>query len=222
MAKSPLETVPMPQRIRQLAKDARGYPVPWFVHWQDGKPLFPVVDPNKLRRALKFNLCWVCGDRLGRNVAFVLGPMCVANRITPEPPAHRDCALYALKVCPFLIQPRMKRVPLDRLPDEVHEAAGFPEPRNPGLCALWITRDYRPFAPTAGGEGMLIRIGDPVSPVQWWREGREATVEDACAGFAASCAVLHDRAAQEGDEAVADCAGMIERARQYLPQAVAS
>ena len=223
MARSPLQTVPMPDRIARRPRDDRGFPVPWFVLWKDGKPLFPVADTSRMMRALKFKRCWVCGEPLGRNVALVLGPMCVANRITAEPPNHRECALYALRVCPFLIQPRMGRVKLEKfIPlDEVHEAAGFPNTRNPGVCALWVTREYYPFAPTMGGNGMLIKFGEP-SEVRWFRAGREATPEEALAGFEASCDVLRNMAAQEGPDATAECARQIERARHHLPALAAS
>ena len=38
---------PMPSRIAALPVDERGYPVPWFVAWIDGKPEFRCADPAK-------------------------------------------------------------------------------------------------------------------------------------------------------------------------------
>ena len=64
---------PMPARIAGLPKDSRGYPVPWFVHWADGVPDFRVIGDGKLEHAVKFRACWVCGQEMGRNSAFVIG-----------------------------------------------------------------------------------------------------------------------------------------------------
>ena len=37
---------PLPRRFLGLPIDDRGYPVPWFVHWVDGKPDFRLVRPD--------------------------------------------------------------------------------------------------------------------------------------------------------------------------------
>src|SRR5690242_2247182 len=100
---------PLPDRIARLPLDERGYPVPWFVDWVDGKPEFRAMDPAKWKRAVKERLCWVCGDRLGVLLVFPIGPMCGINRTTAEPPSHRDCALWSVRNCPFLSRPHMVR-----------------------------------------------------------------------------------------------------------------
>src|SRR5262245_3833667 len=105
-----VRNVDMPGRIRWLPIDARGFPVPWFVAWfKDGEqvepgvglPDFRVADANKMRSALKLRLCWVCGKRLGRHLAFTIGPMCAINRTMSEPPSHYECARFAAQACPF-------------------------------------------------------------------------------------------------------------------------
>lgn len=71
---------PLPDRIKALPIDARGYPIPWFVASVDGK--------------------------LGRHLSFVIGPMSAINRNTSEPGCHRDCAQFAVRACPlFLVLP---------------------------------------------------------------------------------------------------------------------
>lgn len=74
----------LPVRMRTLPIDERGYPVPWFVAWVDGKPEFRAMDPNKFRRAIKEKLCWVCGNQLGVYMVFVAGCMCGINRTSTE------------------------------------------------------------------------------------------------------------------------------------------
>src|SRR5438132_506337 len=82
-------------RISQLPIDDAGRPVPWFVAWVDGKPEFRVVGPGKREEAYAKRKCWVCGQQLGSYLVFVIGPMCALNRISSEPPSHKDCAIFA-------------------------------------------------------------------------------------------------------------------------------
>jgi hypothetical protein len=174
---TPLATTePLPDRMRELPVDERGYVVPWFVAWNDGKPEFRAMDGNKFRRAIREKLCWVCGGRLGVNVCFVVGPMCGINRTSSEPPNHLECARWSARNCPFLSNPRMVR----REDELIHHGnteehvAGFGIQRNPGVAMLWITRSYEIFRVPGSGNGTLITMGEP-ERVEWWREGRAAT-----------------------------------------------
>src|SRR5262245_17055942 len=102
-----------PARVKRLPVDeSRGFPTPWFVVWVDpdgqrcepgeGKPEFRLADAAKYSKAIRESLCWVCGDKLGRRVYFVIGPMCTINRRSSDPPCHRDCAVFSAQACPFL------------------------------------------------------------------------------------------------------------------------
>lgn len=158
-----------PASVLSLPRDVRGYPVPWFVKWFGGRPDFRVIDAPKFDRALAGRRCWICGDRLGRYLAFVVGPMCTVNRISSEPPSHRACAIYAATHCPFLTTPRMHRqdhnLPVHRDP------AGIMLEHNPGVCAVWVTLRFR-LAHVRNGR--LIEMGEPTD-VLWYRDGRVAT-----------------------------------------------
>lgn len=168
---SSLRDVPMPERLRRLPVDERGFPVPFFVAIVDGKPDHRVVDHDKLKRAVTGKLCWLCGEHLGAHRAFVIGPMCSITRTSAEPPSHRDCALYAVQACPFLTRPHAKRRPADfaHVP-----AAGEMLLRNPGACAVWVTKFHLAQRAQGGQTGVLFSIGDPTE-VTWWAEGRPAT-----------------------------------------------
>lgn len=160
--------------MKNLPLDDRGYPVPWFVAWQDGKPEFRAMDPLKLIKAVKQKLCWVCGERMGVNVCFVAGPMCGINRTSSEPPSHLDCARWSAQNCPFLSNPRMVRREDETLNNArfTAEGAGVAIARNPGVAMLWITRQYEVFNDGKGRP--LIQMGEPES-VEWWACGRVAT-----------------------------------------------
>src|SRR5215510_13198920 len=165
-----IRAIPLPTRMRHLPISATGYPVPWFVNWLDGEPDFRVVGPGRIGRAIRADLCWLCGETLGKFKAFTIGPMCAVNRVSSEPPSHRECAEYAVQACPFLTRPRMRRNEKD-VPEDRIDPAGIMIPRNPGVALIWITRDYSPFR--ARGGGYLFHLDEPES-LHFYAEGRPA------------------------------------------------
>lgn len=204
----------LPVRMMNLPVDKRGFPVPWFVAWKDGKPLFPVMDGEKLIRAIRFNLCWVCGGAMGRFKTFVIGPMCVVNEVSSEPPSHEQCAAFAAKHCPFLANPNMKRVPTEKHGVTTENPAGIMLDRNPGVTALAnIDGPLRYFR---SGEGFLFEV-KPIQSVQWWANGRLATREEVRAGIDSGLPILREMAAQDGPKAIAKLSLMEQAAERWKP-----
>lgn len=214
----------LPARLRKLPIDARGYPVPWFVAWVDGPdgpetvPEFRAMDARKFRRAVKERLCWVCGEPLGRWLAFPIGPMCSITRTISEPPSHLECAEWSVRNCPFLSQPKMVRRQ-GNLPEDVREAAGFGIKRNPGVICLWITRSFETF--NDGRGGTLITIGNP-DRVMWWCEGRAATREEVDASVTSGYPILLNEAKAHGSFAVEALDRAARAAQQFFPSSVPS
>lgn len=184
----------LPNSIRHLPRDKRGYPVPYFAAEIDGEPNFTVADPAKFKAALKENRCWICGGHLGRLKTFVLGPMCTVTRTTSEPPCHRECAEFAVKACPFLTKPLAKRSDLEGV--EHTNPGGIMITRNPGVSALWATREYEVFQ----ANGVLIQVGEPIA-LSFWREGRPATRDEVFESIKSGAPALVQAAASEGPEA---------------------
>lgn len=190
------ELTMLPARMRDLPVDERGYPVPWFVAWHDGKPEFRAMDGEKFVRAIRQKLCWVCGEKLGVNVCFVAGPMCGVNRTSSEPPSHLDCARWSARNCPFLSNPRMVRRE-DEVVNNVKfsaEGAGIAIARNPGVAMLWITRQFEVFDDGHGKP--LIQMGEP-DAVEWWACGRIATRAEVQASVDSGLPNLEAMARQE-------------------------
>lgn len=175
-------TEPLPVRMQGLPVDDRGYVVPWFVAWHDGKPEFRAMDGQKFVRAIREKMCWVCGQKLGINVCFVVGPMCGINRTSSEPPSHLECGQWSARNCPFLTNPRMVRREDDEINNQnlKENAAGIALTRNPGVAMLWITRQYDIFDDGRGG--YLIQMGEP-ERVEWWACGRTATRDEVMASI---------------------------------------
>jgi hypothetical protein len=100
----PLDT-PMPARIARLPRDRRGYPIPFIVTRDgNGDPHFTMNDTHKAATCAHFELCGICGERLGALKCFVGGP---GSAFHPDGmffdgPVHRDCGVYALQSCPYL------------------------------------------------------------------------------------------------------------------------
>ncbi|HEY6991142.1 MAG TPA: hypothetical protein VH369_22285 [Bryobacteraceae bacterium] len=205
----------LPLRMRGLDVDDRGYPVPWFVAWVDGKPEFRVMDARKWWEAVRRKVCWVCGQHLGANLAFILGPMCAINRTISEPPSHRQCAEWSIRNCPFLSRPHMRRREND-MPEDAQDAAGIGIRRNPGVLLLWIAKDYDVF--NDGHGKPLIRVGDPLE-YEWWCEGRPATREEVEASVESGLPLLEAVARKEGPDALAELARRKQEATQFYPAA---
>lgn len=214
---------PMPARIARRPRDHRGYPVPWFVEdprtpeeIARGEWDFRITSGAKFVAAIKRRLCWVCGEPLGRSLAFLIGPMCAVNRVTSEPPSHLECALWSARACPFLSRPRMRRNEKD-LPEDRKEQPGFALKRNPGGCVVWVTRGFRTFRPHGGGDGVLIEL-DPPTSLYWFVEGRVATREEVLGLLERGYPTLKEMAERESLMAVAACEEQYTRAlREVVP-----
>ena len=189
------DPIDIPSRIAALPIDpVRKIPVPWFVTWIDGKPEFRGADRRKMVRAVKEKRCWVCGDRLGRHMTFVAGPMCGLNRTSAEPPCHTECARYSARACPFLARPHMVRREggLDTL--GAVPADGHMITRNPGVTLLWTTLSYSLFGDGAGGT--LFRMGEPTA-LEWFCEGRAATRAEVAESVRTGLPILEEMARQQ-------------------------
>jgi len=211
-----IQLPPMPPAIEKLPRDERGYPVPWFVAWIDGKPEFRAVTQEKIMLAVKESRCWVCGERRKRgkdnwpDMAFVLGPMCTISRTSAEPPSHYECAIFSAKACPFLTKPKAVRREAG-LPEETRDLPGIAIMRNPGVTAIWRCRDYQPFRVE---HGLLFTVGDPIS-VEWFAEGRRALRSEVEASIESGLPILMDAAKK--DNSVPKLLAQRDLALQYLP-----
>lgn len=212
-----------PQRMRKLPLDKRGYPIPWFVHRdKDGVPDFRIVRRNGISYAHINKVCWLCGGKLGRFAAFVIGPMCGVNRTVSEPPSHRACAAYAVRACPFMTRPLAGRN--ERGLENTVPPAGVGLKRNPGVVLLWVTDIWQainvPDGIDGARRGVLFKFGEPLE-VSAWREGRRATRSEIDHSIATGIHALQEVADAEGGEAPAALARMRRNFDQLLDRQMA-
>jgi hypothetical protein len=205
----------IPIRMMDLPIDPqRQIPVPWFVQWIDGKPEFRLMNPMKWWRAVREKRCWICGQRLGAYLTFVIGPMCAVTRTTSEPPCHRECARWAARFCPFLARPHMTRRGAEELAAQGATCSGVAITRNPGVALLWFANDFEVFRPDDGGA--LIRVGEAVA-WEWYAEGRAATRAEVEESIRTGIPHLEEVARQQ-DGAMEDLQRRIGEFMQYLPK----
>lgn len=203
----------LPSRMQGLPVDERGYVVPWFVDWIDGKPEFRAMDVGKWIAAVRFKWCWVCGGRLGRHMTFVAGPMCGVNRTSSEPPCHLECAEWSARNCPFLNNPEQIRREGDGVTGDEKSIGGMAIRRNPGVSMLWTCKDYSVFDDGKGGR--LIQMGEP-EHVKWYACGKPATREQVQASIDAGLPALVTMARQQ-DGAMKFLEESVARFQRFVP-----
>jgi hypothetical protein len=202
----------MPLSMAKRPRDPRGFPVPWFTPWHEGKWDFRYVEPGKAEQAVREGRCWICGERLRLPCAFVAGPMCAVNRTNAEPPSHVECAIYAARACPFLARPKMARPSGGE--GVVHDEDGMPGivlMRNPGVAVVWVTN-----RPEYDRVTRLFGLGEPVRVV-WYAHSRKATRDEIMESITSGLPSLRELAEQDGPEAVAELERMTGVAMTLVP-----
>ncbi len=100
------KTIPIPDLMKNCELDPRGLPVPYVVlKDQNGKHHFKVNDQKKTINCIIGELCTICGTKMSRNNQWLVGG--IASAFDPsgyyfDHPVHKECAEYALQVCPYL------------------------------------------------------------------------------------------------------------------------
>jgi hypothetical protein len=201
--------------MKGLRRDDAGRPVPFFVEYVDGKPDFRIMNPTALKRCIREDLCWVCGDKLtkhhGKIVGvFVAGPMCLVNRTSAEPPSHHECAQWSARACPFLVNPN--KVRRDGNMPDTKEVPGVMIPRNPGVTALIESLQWVPWD---AGNGLLIEFRQ-IQAVGFMTEGRQSTTKEVMESIESGLPTLYDMAKKQ-DGAVGDLSRKLIVALGWVP-----
>lgn len=104
--------VPLPERMRNLPTDHRGYPIPAnILKDENGVYHFIINDENKRQEQIRLQHCAICDGPLDGEFWFVGGPL---SALHPEgayvdTAQHYECVTYALQVCPYLATRPYKR-----------------------------------------------------------------------------------------------------------------
>lgn len=182
MSARDVAAVEVPWRLRVRPKDARGYPIPFIVFVDaKGQPHFQINDAIKLARCIREDRCPLCGQELGRLRVFIggVGAAFHEHGAYLDPPTHRECASYALKVCPYLAAPRYGR----RLDGRTLSDASEPmvlihddtvDDARPELFVAVTSHATRRVPGTD-----YVRPAKPVRGVTYWRRGASVPAAEA-------------------------------------------
>jgi hypothetical protein len=169
---------PIPQRMRHLPRDRRGYPIPKSVLIDDeGRPHFTINDEAVRLKHMAEDRCPICGARLIGGRWFVGGPR---SAFHPQGayidlPMHDECAHYALAVCPWLAAPNYTT----RLDDKTLQRTKLPpvvmldrtvNPERPVIFVAVLCRTHSMF-------GGYPRPDRPYMRVEYWRAGTQLDEE---------------------------------------------
>jgi hypothetical protein len=163
-----MELPQIPRALRQRPR-WRDLPIPFatFVG-SDNEPDFKVVDETKRLLCIERNLCGLCGEPLKKPIVFIGGVNCCECRTFFDPGMHEECAIYAVKVCPYLANSDAKyskRDPKHLGEDQVviktyEEISAV----RPDKMALYYTNGFRGV--TGQGPALFI-LADYPTKIDW-------------------------------------------------------
>jgi len=174
-----MKNVKIPERMRHLQIDARGYPIPSMVLIDSaGRPHFAINDDAKRLQAIRQELCSICGTKLFRGRWFVGGALSAfhPDGAFIDPPMHSECAHYALQVCPYLAAPRYSaeigiakaKAHASALKDNrlLVDPTQMPgRPLNDMFIALMTTRPVDVY------DNFNLKPTPPYNVIEYWRRG---------------------------------------------------
>lgn len=183
-----IREISIPKRMAHLDRDERGYPIPVMVFRdKTGRAHFTINNESDRFMLLMDDRCSICGQKLLRLRWFVGGPLSAFHEhgTYMDPPLHRECMHYGLRVCPYLALPSYtKRIDARTVRD--------PEPNR-----IFMDQTHIPARPVVfvcvGATGQSIRnTGDPLSPIyvtpkrpykaiEHWKDGRQISQAEAMA-----------------------------------------
>lgn len=174
-----MPNVPIPEFMKDLPVDPRGYPIPYIVlKDDDGTAHFIVNDHHAVVRCTRHDLCSICGKPLETLRMFVGGVRNAFHRNGAyiDPPMHPECCRYALQVCPFLAVPsyhgvkdvtkHIERVQADATFVDNTSVRGKPVM----FVAIVVPQKYDLVF---DGSAMVFKPHRPYRSIEYWRDGKQ-------------------------------------------------
>lgn len=192
----PIENVPLPERMKHLPRDRRGYPIPVTVmRDRDNMPHFTINDESIRHKVILNDLCPICGGKLLRGRWSVGGPASAFHEHGAyyDPPGHYECLAYALQVCPYLAVPSYgKRIDTGTLKDPqtypiMFDVTQIAERPDPFVMVMHIGQKVH----FEFGLPRSIRPNRPYRRVEYWSNGVKLEDEE---GQARAMAYLEEAA----------------------------
>jgi hypothetical protein len=172
--------ISIPDRMRHLERDHRGYPIPFIVlRDTTGRAHFSVNNDGKRLLCFARDLCGICGTKLYRGRWFVGGPLSALDPhgVYVDPPMHAECARFSLQVCPYLCSDHYSRSIAGRSFSEAERAKMATQvidytmlPERPALFLAIMSIDQK-----LSGQGLqtYVRPARPYRSIEYWRHGKQ-------------------------------------------------
>jgi hypothetical protein len=166
--------IEVPDRMKHLERDHRGYPIPFIVFRDDdGKPHFTINDEHKVMRCKRNDICPICGRELMRGRWFLGGPMPAFHPRGAyiDPPLHHECMRFAVQTCPYLINAKYEKR-IDGKTLDMNKATGVitlidptMDPTRPKIfvAAMAVGQSYT--------ENGYVVPKHPYRGLEFWRDG---------------------------------------------------
>lgn len=147
----------IPPFMAHLARDERGYPIPYFVAIVNGKPDFRLLDAAKQKICAEHRKCAICGEKLIKGVYyFISGPLGAKNQVSTDPPMHRECAEFSMQVCPHLHFEKATRRDNNLPAEKGRVIGGFAMIMDKPDCMFVITADKYKTVPNPADKSALL------------------------------------------------------------------
>jgi hypothetical protein len=177
--------IPIPNNMKELDTDKRGYPVPFIIMKdKEGKPHFTINDERLVHKCIEEELCSICGKKLENDMWLIGGPMSTfhPHGAFNDSPVHYECGKYALQVCPYLaVSVYNAKTDVERIKKEKFDNFEFVNPTQgndkvPFFCFIKI-RGFR-LRVYSPAERYIIP-DKPYLQIEFWNNGEQISEEDA-------------------------------------------
>lgn len=179
---------PVPDKMKHLPKDKRGYPIPVTFLMDGDVPHFAINDEFQRQKVIQEDRCALCGKDLYRAKYFVGGPLSALHQDGRyiDPPMHRECATYALKVCPYLAAPSYSGLEDEAKIPKDPKGRLFIDPtmikERPALFVMIAVPKFRAITGPLATGVMGVRYLEPVMPlmsIEYWLHGEQVPEKQA-------------------------------------------
>jgi len=184
-----MKDIPIPFALSKNDRDRRGLPIPVIIYRdKDGTPHFTVDDTRMVNHVLANKLCGLCGGKLKLGQMWLIAGGDSWKRedeLFTSPPAHEDCARYAVQTCPFMAASSYSRLIEEKTlkPGALHDSIGVHNdqirPPRPLYFTLFRTTAISLIDAEDGSGRKYIRPRRPWKDLEFWRNGQPISQAEA-------------------------------------------
>jgi hypothetical protein len=175
------QSVEVPQLIKDnCVFNDKGMCIPYIVLEENGVHHFKINDQSKVIDCLIHDKCTICGTKLNNDMWFIGGPASAfhKNGAFNDAPVHKECGIYALKVCPYLAYSRYTaKIDLERLQSKLDGnhilVNATQDPDRVPLFAFVKAKSY-----TVNSITRSLKPSTPYLEIEYWNDGKQLSQKE--------------------------------------------